>query len=600
VRGRRGGKYRVWWGALLALAGALIVAGVTMGATGAGEGGGATPDASAAAQSVYLAQLDGLRGALQALDSAAVRGDSAREYGAYRRARAAYKQVEWWLATNDSAAVSVLNGPVVEESGSADDDADDAADSAEIAARGRSWRTPVGLQAVESQLYALDPRYRPGRSAAAINLALRPAFAAVDRARVAGVGRVAGIGRWNDRAVFDAVRAELARIDGVGLSGVDATRSRDGVRESGEALAGVCVVLGVYEPFVDQQCRRAAVVLRAGSDTLDRLRFLVREEIPLERAVAALREARGIPVDSAPHLWKGAAASVFDSGAFEPAALARGDAPAATAAEVAYGRRLFSDPALGGTSGRSCAFCHQPERAFTNGLAIAPGADRHAPSLLNVALQVRAFSDLRAATLEDQVVDVVGNPREMGGVAIDTAPRIAWALAAYERTLGRLDSRFDRAVRGDTGALTPSERRGFTVFMGKARCGTCHFAPLFNGVAPPAFDRTEVEVLGVPRAPDTARATADADVGRWTVTHAAGDLRAFRVPTVRDASVTGPYMHNGVYRTLEQVVDFYDRGGGQGIGARVGDQTLPPVALRLSGREKADLVAFLGALRSGG
>ena len=156
------------------------------------------------------------------------------------------------------------------------------------------------------------------------------------------------------------------------------------------------------------------------------------------------------------------------------------------------------------------------------------------------------------------------------------------ALAAYLRTLVTLESPVDRALRGDTAALAPDARRGFTVFMGKAKCGTCHFAPLFNGTVPPGYRKAEAEVLGVPTRPVVQRATLDPDPGRHGEFDAPVWKHAFKTPTVRNVAATAPYMHNGAYRTLEQVVEFYDRGGGAGIGAGLPHQTLPPEPLRLT------------------
>lgn len=243
--------------------------------------------------------------------------------------------------------------------------------------------------------------------------------------------------------------------------------------------------------------------------------------------------------------------------------------------------------------------------------------------MLNVGLQPASFYDQRATYLEDQISDVMSNPDEMH-LSVDaaaarlsadaearmrfaqamggrpdtavTALRVRIALAAYLRSLGSLDSRFDRAARGDTNALSAAERRGFDVFMGKGTCGTCHFAPLFSGVTPPMYIEAESEVIGVPSRAVTAGATLDGDVGRLAVTRMPTHRGAFKTPTLRNVALTAPYMHNGVFRTLDEVVDFYDRGGGVGIGARVPHQTLPADALHLTKREKRDLVAFMRAL----
>ncbi|HKW49936.1 MAG TPA: hypothetical protein VJN70_20930, partial [Gemmatimonadaceae bacterium] len=174
--------------------------------------------------------------------------------------------------------------------------------------------------------------------------------------------------------------------------------------------------------------------------------------------------------------------------------------------------------------------------------------------------------------------------------------RLRVAIAAYVRTLVALNSRFDRALRGDTSAITGAERRGFTVFMGKARCGTCHFAPLFNGLMPPELVESEPEIIGVPEKRAIQHARLDADDGRGDVDHEPTHAKAFRVPTLRNIALTAPYMHNGAYATLEEVVDFYNRGGGTGIGAKVPGQTLAAQPLHLTSGEHRDLIAFLGTL----
>ena len=168
------------------------------------------------------------------------------------------------------------------------------------------------------------------------------------------------------------------------------------------------------------------------------------------------------------------------------------------------------------------------------------------------------------------------------------------ALAAYVRSLTALDSRFDRAVQGDGSALSPAERAGFNVFMGKGRCGTCHFAPLFNGTMPPSFTTSEPEIILSPRSP-LHRNTVDADPGRFAVDHVAEHRFAFRVPTLRNVAVTAPYMHNGAFATLEDVVDFYDRGGTPAP-SHGPSPTLSAEPLHLTSGEKRALIAFLDAL----
>ena len=136
--------------------------------------------------------------------------------------------------------------------------------------------------------------------------------------------------------------------------------------------------------------------------------------------------------------------------------------------------------------------------------------------------------------------------------------------------------------------------------MGKAACGTCHFAPTFAGLVPPHFKESEGEVLGVPATIDTINPKLDTDLGRFDngrMKERADHMRnAFKTVTVRNVALTGPYMHNGVYSTLEEVVDFYNRGGGLGLGLDVPNQTLSGDALDLTQGDIKDLVIFMETL----
>jgi cytochrome c peroxidase len=164
------------------------------------------------------------------------------------------------------------------------------------------------------------------------------------------------------------------------------------------------------------------------------------------------------------------------------------------------------------------------------------------------------------------------------------------------RSLAGWNSPFDRYARGESDSLDPAARRGFNLFMGKAACGTCHFPPAFNGTVPPLYRETEAEVLGVPATDDTLHPRADPDPGRYRMRPAALWKGAFKTPSVRNAALTAPYMHNGQLPTLESVVRFYNVGGGRGMGLSVPNQTLPPDSLELSPAEQGDLVAFMKSL----
>jgi cytochrome c peroxidase len=429
-----------------------------------------------------------------------------------------------------------------------------------------------------------------------------------------------------DSATLDAARLEIARVMTLGVAGFDAQRTDSAIVESAAALDGVRAAVSAVSAHgakFDSMKARAVSLLGVAAgdlraeprfDRLDRLAFIARRATPAARAVLALRQAVDSATPAVRRLWRPSAATPFDRDAFDVSALAPEYAPRSTAALVESGRRLFFDPRLSGPGTRSCSTCHRPSKAFADGLATAaplasvksasPGGPlRNTATLINAALQQSMFADERAGFVEDQIRLVLSSEAEMASSPETAAGRVGMgerelrvALAAYVRSLVALDSRFDRAVRGDSTAMSASERNGFNLFMGKARCGTCHFAPLFGGTMPPEFTHSELEIVGVPRRAVAAHARIDPDSGRANVDHALAHQFAFRVPTLRNVALTAPYMHNGVYRTLEEVIDFYDRGGGAGIGETLRSQTLDAAPLHLASQEKRDLVAFLKVL----
>lgn len=176
-----------------------------------------------------------------------------------------------------------------------------------------------------------------------------------------------------------------------------------------------------------------------------------------------------------------------------------------------------------------------------------------------------------------------------------TEQAIKNSLAVYVRSLLSLNARFDQYMRGAEEAMKPVEIKGYNLFMGKAKCGTCHFTPLFNGSNPPNFTKIDAEVVGVPATTDTLRPQLDPDEGKYYAFGLPQYRFAFKTPTVRNAALTAPYMHNGVFRTLEEVVAFYNRGGGKGLGLPIENQTLPEDRLNLSDDEQKAIVAFMHA-----
>lgn len=562
----------------------------------AAPGGFAAPRGTPTAMRQFFdAGLDSLISSVAGLQATIAEPGRESRRDAFRRARSAYKRVEFLLAYYSPTTVGAVNGPA---------DADDPDGPP------NPLGTRSGFGVVEPAIFG-DSTDAPAHLEQARH-AVTSMLSSLRALR--GATELLTIG---DTSALDAMRLELARVMTTGVAGYDSDESGDAIAESAAALFGIrdaLTHLSARAPKVERTramelVERAARVLRDAPDfdSFDRFSFISGAGIPAGGALVALRHAADPRPPASRRLWRPSAGTPFDSGAFDLSALAPEYAPSPTPELIALGRRLFFDPRLSGPETRSCASCHVPERTFTDARARAAPLPtnhrtplRNTPTLVNAALQPAMFADERAGFVEDQIRIVLSSPAEMASSPELAAARtgldertVRVALAAYIRTLTALNSRFDRAIRGDTTAITPDERRGFNLFVGKARCGTCHFAPLFGGTLPPEFARSELEIIGVPSTTATKNATVDPDPGRAAVDHWREHQFGFRVPTIRNAALTAPYMHNGVFATLEQVVDFYDRGGGDGIGASVPGQTLPSRPLHLTPSERSDLVAFV-------
>jgi cytochrome c peroxidase len=275
-----------------------------------------------------------------------------------------------------------------------------------------------------------------------------------------------------------------------------------------------------------------------------------------------------------------------------------------TSDRVALGRKLFFDPILSTDNSVACATCHRPDKGFSSGDAKPRGIrdqalKRKAPSLFNRAYGSAFFWDGRDSTLETQALKPIEDPTEMGSKLADvlkrlqenkeykaqferafpdgvTAANLGKAIASFERMLLRGDSAVDRFRRkGDHAALSPSERHGLWIYESKGRCWRCHSGANFTDEQ---FHNT-----GVSWGKD--------DKGRSAITKHDDDRGKFKTPTLRGVALSGPYMHDASLKTLEDVVDFYNRGGGTNPNL---DSVLGP--LGLTKEEMSDLAAFLKAL----
>jgi cytochrome c peroxidase len=253
-----------------------------------------------------------------------------------------------------------------------------------------------------------------------------------------------------------------------------------------------------------------------------------------------------------------------------------------TGDKIELGRRLFFDRRLSSDGSVACSSCHQPERAFSDGRPVAVGAfgrrgRRNAPAIINRGYGRSFFWDGRLHSLEEQVLEPIQDPNEMDLTLDEASVRanldatmIADALASYVRSILSGDSPYDRFANGERAALSPEQQRGLEVFRSMGNCTACHSGPTFSD-----------EKLH-----NTGIAWRDSEL-----TDVGGGQGTFKTPTLREVARTAPYMHDGGLATLEDVVDYYDRGGNPNPGL---DPELRP--LHLSAEDKKALVAFLRSL----
>lgn len=276
------------------------------------------------------------------------------------------------------------------------------------------------------------------------------------------------------------------------------------------------------------------------------------------------------------------------------------------AAKIELGKQLYFDGRLSKNNAISCAFCHNPGTGFADSRQTSIGVGggiggRQSPTVYNSAFNHVQFWDGRARSLEEQAIGPIHNPVEMAethehvvaklgkvkgyqqqfravfGTGVNLQG-IAEAIAAYERTVLSTNSAFDKYVMGDQKAMDEAAARGLALFKGKARCILCH-----NG---PNLTDNQFHNLGVPQVGPMKE-----DLGRYNVTRAEKDKGAFKTPTLRSITETSPYMHDGAFKSLEEVVEFMNEGGGR-------NPNVSPLVkpLGLTPEEKADLLAFLRAL----
>lgn len=529
--------------------------------------------------------------------------------------RKAYKAMEWWSAyVFPEYTEEYLNGAPIIQSARLDN---------------RSFaRLPEGLQVLDEAVWEEAPDGELRSKTAQDALQFRNRFFVMRNA-------------LKDRApqpgeVAVAMRIGLVRMFSLGLSGFDTPGSANALPEAEETLKSMKSCIG-WLGRGDAENRQLSVLFDAGIaqveegdfERFDRLAFLTEVLDPLYAALYAPGQQPG---DRA---WNPESRSLFAPDFLDPYFFSELKADSDSEDLRRLGKKLFNDPLLSHDNTLSCAGCHPSDRAFQDGLpkAVAGYEDRtlerNTPGLINSVYADRYFADLRAYTLEQQAEHVIFNSAEFNTDYIEILDKlnaskaykkdfraafgqskagreeVQKALASYVLSLRSFNSPFDRYVRGESAQIGDDVRRGFNVFMGKAACGTCHFAPVFSGLLPPEFRKSESEVIGVLRRPFELEempsdAVLDPDSGRFNNGVPSEQLQiyrhSFKTSTVRNAGLTAPYFHNGAYPDLASVLHFYNHGGAAGIGLDLPIQTLAPDSLGLTEPELADLEAFILSL----
>lgn len=537
------------------------------------------------------------------------------------KTRVAFKKVEWLLEYIDPTAIKRnINGAPLPKT--------------EPKVPAIVIIEPKGLQTLDEQVFADEPDWEVIQGLAD---KLKKHFYPV---KVYAQNR-----RIQHRHVFEALRFEMIRVFTLGVTGFDTPASAAAITE---AIATSLAIKNVYlayaplvaveDPVLNATILKAlddglAALEGADFDTFDRLSFLVNTVNPFTKNI--IKAQKLLQVEFATgrlNPINPQAEKLFDANWFNADIYARLPEADQEAQRIELGRILFFDPILSANNQRACAGCHLPEKAFTDGQKRSLAIDgkgtilRNSPTLINSVYAEKFFYDLREERLDRQIKHVVHDSLEFATDFIEIADKlkqseeylelfntaypeypeyaisrysVSDALARYVKQLRSHNSPFDQMARGEI-EIDKKIAAGFNLFAGKGACATCHFTPTFNGLVPPYFRESESEVLGVPASKVWENATIDPDLGRVVNSkpqdNAYFHAFAFKTPTVRNVALTAPYMHNGVYDSLEEVMDFYNRGGGAGIGSFVEHQTLPPDPLNLTENEIDHLITFMQAL----
>ncbi|MFC4477649.1 cytochrome-c peroxidase [Flavobacterium chungangensis] len=525
----------------------------------------------------------------------------------FKKSRLLYKKAEWAIEYFIPETARFMNGPALDEMELEEN---------------RSFE-PHGFQVIEEMIY---PEYKIEDKENVIR------ELNIFQSNIKQLKTTFEVITISDDYVLDALEQNIFRVIALGITGFDSPILQSSIPEAGESLLSISKPLEIINSDNKALADLKKLIAEAQQyckennnfNAFDRAFFITEYLNPISKKIKTFQKEENIKNVKKTSPLKPEIETLFDKDAFDVNAFVLSKDYNYTTDKAKLGEKLFYDTSLSKNNDRSCASCHHPEKAFTDGLKTnvsltGSNLARNTPTLTYASLQNAQFWDMRQLDLEKQSVDVIQNKDEMHGsmdaihakILLNAAyislfkkayPKTskpeAWqiqnAIASYVRSLNAFDSRFDEYMRGNKNVLNNQEIEGMNLFMGKAKCATCHFTPLFNGTVPPSYSKSENEVIGTPQ--DVSGKKLSVDQGRYLYNKMPQLVGAFKTPTVRNAAVTAPYMHNGVFKTLEEVVDFYNKGGGQGLGYEVENQTLPFDELKLTKMEEKALVAFMKTL----
>ncbi len=451
-----------------------------------------------------------------------------------------------------------------------------------------------------------------------------------------------------DRDIFIASRIELIRIATMGVVGFDVPGSGNALKDVATSMQTMENDFLLYKNVFEKHnkllsdslflmFKNANIYLENNQnfESFNRFYFTQAFINPLYKNLLKLHLALGYEmpneISNNPKAVNYMSENIFDANFLNASYFLNIPQKFNTTENIALGKLLFFDPILSLNNERACASCHNPSKGFTDNIPKSIGYNfngtvkRNSPTLLNCVYSDRYFHDLRAQGLTDQMEHVVTSKAEFNsdwlsileklknsneylklfnttyGTEDLSIQQVQFSIAAYVGSLNGFNSTFDKLIKNANFEIKNKQNiiKGYNLFMGKAACGTCHFAPVFNGTVPPYYTESESEVLGVAENPDSKKQYLSEDKGRGTALlkeQVPFYEYSFKTPTVRNIELTFPYMHNGAYKDLNAVMTFYNNGGGEGVGIHLPYQTLATDKLNLSKKEIANIIAFMNAL----